>query len=97
MKTIKLMADYFCFPLWVVDPVEVGNVNPESLPISQGLKDMLLNWAKEYDRTVDMDDPSNSGFKSQSDELKFKKTGARLADLLTNELGSGYVVKFQFN
>lgn len=41
MKTIKLMADYDCFPLWKSSPGEVGNIDPEDLPISYDLKAYL--------------------------------------------------------
>lgn len=95
MKTIKLMADYFCSPLWKADPMEVGNIDPDSLPISQNLKEMLSAWAAEYDKTLDMDDPSKSGFKSEHEELAFKEIGANLANLLREELGPNYIVKMQ--
>jgi len=41
VRIIKLMADYQCFPLWEASPGKVGNVDPNTLPISEGLK---LNW-----------------------------------------------------
>ncbi|KES16178.1 hypothetical protein GASC598I20_006050, partial [Gilliamella apicola SCGC AB-598-I20] len=34
MKKIKLMADYECYPLWIDSDNEVGNIDPDSLLIS---------------------------------------------------------------
>ncbi len=34
MKRIKLMADYDCYPLWLDSDDEVGNIDPDVLPIS---------------------------------------------------------------
>lgn len=38
MKEIKLMADYHCYPLWGTTPDDFGDISPDELPISLGLK-----------------------------------------------------------
>ncbi|MEN6630038.1 MAG: hypothetical protein ABFC42_10360 [Sulfuricella sp.] len=86
------MADYQCWPLWEASPGQVGNIDPNDLPISQGLRERLLEWAFTYDRTLNMADPISSGFKSAEAEVKFKRQGHELVEQLRKELGSGFVV-----
>lgn len=93
MRTIRLMADYQCFPLWEASPGKVGNINPGSLPISHDLQTGLAMWAKTYDLTLNMDDPASSGFESDDAEASFKKIGNELAVRLRDELGPGFTVK----
>lgn len=57
MKTFRLMADYYSFPLWD----NSGNLDPECVPISKILEE-------KYDVLLNMDDPSLSGFKRQDDK-----------------------------
>lgn len=95
MRTIKLMADYQCFPLWEASPGEVGNIDPEGLPISQNLKDQLSAWARAFDATLNMDYPPDSGFESEEAEAEFKREGYRLAEQLRGELGPRFTVTVQ--
>jgi len=92
MIKLKLMADYQCFPLWKANPDELGNVDPSVLPISSSLQQALLDWARTFDATLNLDDPINSGFQSAADELKFKEHGKTLGQRLQNELGAAYQV-----
>lgn len=87
MKSIKLMADYQCHPLWNMSPGEYGDMNPDELPISQGLKARLHAWARAFDATLNMDYPPDSGFESDEAEAEFKRDGYHLAEQLRNELG----------
>lgn len=68
MKTIKLMADYNCHPLWGTAPEDLGDISPEELPISSELKHSLRQWAERYDAILNMDDPMLSGFKNEREE-----------------------------
>lgn len=95
MKTIKLMADYECHPLWHVSADEFGDIDPETLPLSAELKSRLAAWARLYDATLDMDAPQDSGFKSEALEDAFKAEGLRLAEQLRAELGADFVVTTQ--
>ena len=92
MRALKLMADYDCFPLWEASPGVVGNVDPESLPISEDLKCALAYWAKAYDDTLNRDDPSSSGFRSKQAEDAFCMQGNQLLPRLKKELGPDYSV-----
>jgi hypothetical protein len=81
------MADYACWPLW--EPTaDVYNVDPESLPISRGLKDALASWATEYDRTLDRLVPQRSGFPSVAAAESWLAIGDTLAERLKDELAA---------
>jgi hypothetical protein len=54
MTTIKVMADYECWPLWNGD-----NLDPDSLPLSTYLREQLAAWAERYDETL-LDDIKSS-------------------------------------
>lgn len=95
MRTIKLMPDYQCFPLWEASPGQVGNIDPKSLPISGDLKMQLAIWAETYDATLNMDDPACSGFQSDEAEAAFKKNGSELGRRLQDELGPNLTVKIK--
>lgn len=95
MRIIKLMADYQCFPLWEASPGRVGNIDPKDLHISHELKAQLQAWAQFYDETLNMDDPTCSGFKSDADEIEFKRIGNELGERLRTELGVDFNVKIK--
>ncbi|MBX9334853.1 hypothetical protein K5M56_26840 [Serratia marcescens] len=86
------MADYHCYPLWGTTPDDFGDISPDELPISLGLKNSLEAWAKRYDAILNTDDPALSGFKSVEEEKLFIDDGYKLAELLQEELGSAYKV-----
>ena len=92
MKILKLMADYDSFPLWDASPNEFGNVDPERLPLSPQLKANLAEWARSFDKTLDRDDPMNSGFANPGEEEAFKTQGRALAERLQAELGSEFLI-----
>ena len=94
MIRIKLMPDYHCYPLWEEDN-NFDNIDPYSLPISKTLANDLMQWAKEYDITLDIDDPLNSGFKNIESELYFKQKGEYLLERLKSELGSQYSINLK--
>lgn len=97
MKTIKLMADYQCYPLWHVSPNEFGDIDPRSLPISALLSKELLDWATTYDNTLNWEDPWCSGFENDEAVESFKSQGMKLAEQLRQELGSQFAVTVFLN
>jgi hypothetical protein len=92
MRSIKLMADYGCFPLWEAAAEGSTNLDPENLRLSPALKAGLDAWAAAYDATLNMDDPAASSFESPADEEQFRLRGLELADLLRAELGAGFII-----
>ena len=91
MITIKLMSDYGCHPLWACAG-EVGEIDPDALPLSDTLKARLQAWAAWYDATLNWDDPAASGFACPRDEQAFNEEGTKLAESLRRELGPGFTV-----
>lgn len=88
MESIKLMADYQCHPIWDMSPGKYRDVDPDELPISEGLKARLKAWAAKYDETLDIDSPADSGFATAELEEEFKEEGRALVSLLKSELGA---------
>jgi hypothetical protein len=95
MRAIKLMPDYGCFPLWEASPQAVGNINPDTLPISASLKSALADWAARYDATLDSNDPLQSGFPAEEDEISFEQTGRNILAMLQDELGSEFRISLK--
>ena len=95
MKKIKLMPDYGCFPIWGMEDDNFGNIDPYSLPISKSLAEELLEWANKYDKTLNIEEPLNSGFENFENIEKeniFKYEGEKLFKKLKLELGDQYTV-----
>lgn len=92
MIKIKMMPDYHCYPLWGAMDENIGNIDPKSLPISKELIKDLTCWAKQYDSTLNLEDPLNSGFPDENSALLFKKNGEELFLRLKKELGGNYLV-----
>lgn len=90
METLKLMADYYCYPLWYASDGKFGDININNLPISETLKRELLEWADQYDSTLNQEYPPDSGFKTPIAEKKFKEKGEELAHRLQKELSGKY-------
>jgi len=93
VRAIKLMADYQCYPLWEASSEVVGNIDPETLPLSKELIDRLNTWANDYDATLNLDDPAASGFANEQAKEEFASRAIMLAEDLRSELGPEYIVK----
>jgi hypothetical protein len=89
MTTIKVMADYECWPLW-----DGENLDQDSLPLSMYLREQLAAWAERYDETLLDEYPPESGFSSDSTAEKFVDDGRELANLLARELGNEFAVTY---
>jgi hypothetical protein len=89
MTTIKVMADYECWPLWKGE-----NLDPDSLPLSHYLREQLAAWAERYDETLLDEYPPESGFSSESEAEKFVEDGRELAQILARELGNEFTITY---
>lgn len=88
IRTVKLMPDYQCFPLWWgPGEAEMGDIDPRDLALSDGLVAALSAWAAEFDSFLNWDDPANSEPNTPEVEQAFRKTGTELRDRLQAELG----------
>ncbi|GET42911.1 hypothetical protein [Microseira wollei] len=91
-KTIKLMADYGCYPLWWVEDEKVGALSPSELPLSQETIKQLKAWASIYDDTLNQDYPPDSGLASEQEAEDFERQGVSLWQQLCQELAPDYEV-----
>ncbi|UOO81474.1 hypothetical protein LVJ83_11050 [Uruburuella testudinis] len=100
MIYLKLMADYFCSPVWddssnyKTEYLGGYNIELTSLPISLQLIKELEQWAACFDDILVTHAPQLSDFESPQDEDNFHQRGRELADKLQNELGADYVVRY---
>jgi hypothetical protein len=83
-RRIKLMADYGCSPLW--DMINIYNIDPSHLQLSDTTQKDLDNWATQYDETLNHDDPPASNFKPPLSLKLFNLEGHRLWTQLKKEL-----------
>lgn len=86
MNSIKVMADYQCFPIWHYGSDNVGDIDPATLPITKELASSFLEWAATYDATLNRQDPIESGFGTEASEAEFVEKGLELAQKLKCEL-----------
>jgi hypothetical protein len=93
-KTVRVAADYDCYPVWIRRADGLDNIRPSDLPISPQLQNDLDNWGEEYDATLVRDDPGVSGFLSDRAEESFASRGAGLARRLKRELGPEWQVTY---
>jgi hypothetical protein len=92
-KKIRLMPDYGCDPLWWEEGDEVGDIDPETLPLGKDTIERLHKWAKVYDATLNWDDPTDSaGFETEKAEAAFEEEGISLWKQLQQELSPNYEV-----
>lgn len=96
-RVLTLEAEYGCYPIWEVltppDGDGVRNINVAELGLSQSLVKHLLDWASEFDSTLDHDYPPDSGFPTNEALRRFNIIGSTLAESLQRELGTGVIVK----
>jgi hypothetical protein len=72
-EKIKLMADYGCYPLWWVSSEKMGDIDPETLPLSQQTINRLEKWAEMYDAKLNEDEPTLSSFSSNEEQASFEE------------------------
>ena len=88
---LKVMPDYGCYPLW--SDVRLGDVDPSSLPLSDGLVADLLEWSDFFDSKLVWDDPASTHW-SKEEAVSFNALGERLTARMAEELGPGYAVRY---
>ena len=94
-RTLKLMPDYGCSPLWVYDGDDlVSNPEPAAFPWTSDLVERVNAWRKEFDQSLNQDDPANSGFVSLEHRRAFAVTGEQLGREIQSQLGEGWHVRY---
>ena len=91
-EKIKLMADYECYPLWWASSGKVGDIDPETMPLSEKTVSRLEKWADIYDAKLNWEDPNSSGFPTLEAKAAFEQEGISLWKQLQKELAPNYEV-----
>jgi hypothetical protein len=94
MRKLKLMTDYNCFPLWETVKDRLENIDPNSLKISEELKNSLYRWAEAFDATLNQDYPPDSGFATEEEVEKFEQEGRRIFNELKEQLKDEFVFSY---
>ncbi|MBD2570784.1 hypothetical protein [Anabaena lutea] len=94
VEKIKLMADYGCYPLWWVSPDKIGNIDPETLPLSQETITRLEKWEESYNASLNWEDAGDSPGFSTEEQTAFEKEGISLWKQLQKELAPNYEVVY---
>ncbi|MEM8779559.1 MAG: hypothetical protein AAGF26_11940 [Cyanobacteria bacterium P01_G01_bin.49] len=87
---IKLMTDYYYYPLWNMD--DPDNIDPHELPLKEETIKRLLQWSEVYNQILNIDDPVSSDFASEKEAEEFERGGFRLWGQLQKELEPDYEV-----
>ena len=95
-RTLKVLADYDCWALWVSATAGTVNADPADprLGLSPDLVAELNRWAEEYTATLNRDDPAASGFPSEEAEREFAARGRRLAEAIRAQVGPEWRVTY---
>ncbi|WP_035920488.1 hypothetical protein [Frankia sp. QA3] len=88
-RRVKVMADYYAFPLWVSE--EGGMPSAEELPLTDVLRDELDLWSADYTRVL-----IANGYSWPSEQVQadWNERGYALAIRVARELGPSYEVVF---
>ena len=89
------MADYRSWPLWHAGGDEVGNIDPQTLPLSDDLVSDLNGWIEKLDGALNWDDPGDTNW-PDGFFAEFNCEGRKLAQRLKAELGPTYEVAEQY-
>ncbi|HLO88549.1 MAG TPA: hypothetical protein VK203_26565 [Nostocaceae cyanobacterium] len=93
-EKIKLMADYGCYPLWWDSPDKVGDIDPETLPLTKETMNRLEKWEETYDAKLNWEDPASSVGFTPEEETAFEEEGINLWKQLQKELAPNYQVAY---
>ena len=95
-RNLKLMADYYCWPVWDLD--DDPTFDPEALPITEDLSIRLRKWADAYDATLNQTYPPEGNFESEDAKQafieRFGAEGEALWRDLRAQLGPNYRVLY---
>ncbi|CAD5939186.1 hypothetical protein NO976_01865 [Planktothrix agardhii] len=93
-KKIRLMTDYGCYPLWWDEPDQVGDLDPESLPLTQETIQRLYHWADAFEARLNLADPSDSPEVTPEEVERFEWEGLNLWKQLNQELVPDYEIVY---
>jgi hypothetical protein len=94
IRTIKLMWDYQCWPLWEPGSAHYA-LEPDALPLSAGTKERLARWAAIPDAKHELFGhvPAEEVW-TEAEIEALESEGRELWRILRSELGQGFRVLY---
>ena len=78
------MAEYRTNPVWTTDGSgQTANPSPTSMDLPRSLAQALSTWASTYTSTLNILDPAESGFATETEAVLFNLWGQSLASRLS--------------
>jgi len=93
-QKIKLMPDYCCSPLWGLDLDNIGNIDPETLPLSPATINRLKTYSAAYESALNWDYPPDSPEPTEEEIENYEEEGINLWRQLQKELAPDYEVHY---
>ena len=93
-QKIKLMPDYCCHPLWGLDIDNIGNIDPETLPLALATIHRLKTYSAAYESGINWDYPPNSPEPTEEEIENYEQEGISLWLQLQKELAPDYEVSY---
>ncbi len=93
-QKIKLMPDYYCYPLWGLDPDNIGNINPETLSLLPDTIHRLKAYSEAYETGLNWDYPPDSPETTKEEIEAYERDGMSLWLELQKELAPDYEVHY---
>ncbi len=84
--SVRLAAEFSCFPTWRVWRDGVEEVHPRDLGLSEELVTEIMKWDAEYQGIFVPDCPQEGDFESPTAQQEWAARGQRLAHRLADEL-----------
>lgn len=95
MITLKLMADYDCWPLWWYAGTDaIGNVDPHTLGLTDATLGRLQAWSERYNSYLDREDPGHSPDPTPAEQEAFEQEGIAIWRVLQHELRGRYQIVY---
>lgn len=92
--SIRLMADYQCWPLWHCRSVQVGNIDPREVGVSMALAKDLSRWVETFESHMDLSDPASTKW-TPEEIAQFDSEGRELSRRLVAEIGDRFDILYQ--
>lgn len=101
MKTLKIMLDYKCYPVWIYD--EDGDIEdsylPDDLLGDDELKSLFDSIQERYDSLFldengEEDFQSENGFKSKKDEEQFYVDLQKAYEMMKDRYSDKYLIEY---
>jgi hypothetical protein len=101
MKTIKLMFDYKCFPLWIYndDNEFIGNCLPNELLDESSIVNQLKEVQRIYDALFEDNEIAfkYKGFSDDEKKQEFSTKVREVVGLIKDKIGNFYNVESELN